>query len=46
MDHGRVRNASFTDYIIPTALDMPEVAIQALVEDPRAGRPVRSKGCR
>jgi CO/xanthine dehydrogenase Mo-binding subunit len=44
MDGGRLRNASFTDYIIPTALDMPEVAIQALVEVPEPGAPFGAKG--
>jgi CO/xanthine dehydrogenase Mo-binding subunit len=44
MDHGRVCNASFTDYIIPTALDMPEVAVQALVEIPEPGAPFGAKG--
>jgi len=44
MDGGRLRNASFTDYIIPTALDMPEVVIQALVEVPEPGAPFGAKG--
>jgi xanthine dehydrogenase D subunit len=44
MDGGRLRNASFTDYIIPTALDMPEVTVQALVEVPEPGAPFGAKG--
>ena len=36
LDHGRVRNPSFTDYVIPTALDMPPVHIAALIEAARA----------
>jgi xanthine dehydrogenase D subunit len=44
LDGGRLRNASFTDYIIPTALDMPEVTIQALIEEPEPGAPFGAKG--
>jgi CO/xanthine dehydrogenase Mo-binding subunit len=44
MDRGVVRNASFTDYLIPTALDMPDVAIAALVEEPEPGAPFGAKG--
>jgi len=39
MDHGRVCNALLHRHIIPTALDMPEVAVQALVEIPEPGAP-------
>ena len=34
LDKGRVRNPSFTDYLIPTALDMPDVVVAGLVTDP------------
>ena len=44
VDNGVVRNASFTDYLIPTALDMPDVAIAALVEEPEPGAPFGAKG--
>jgi CO/xanthine dehydrogenase Mo-binding subunit len=44
LDHGLVRNPSFTDYIIPTALDMPEVKIAALIEEPEPGAPMGAKG--
>ncbi len=44
LDHGRPRNASFTDYIIPTALDMPAVHIQALIEQREPGAPLGAKG--
>jgi len=44
LDHGRVRNPSFTDYIIPTALDMPPVRIAALIEEPEPGAPMGAKG--
>ncbi|MGH9296101.1 MAG: xanthine dehydrogenase subunit D, partial [Acidimicrobiales bacterium] len=41
---GLVRNPSFTDYLIPTALDMPVVRIEALVEEPEPGAPFGAKG--
>jgi CO/xanthine dehydrogenase Mo-binding subunit len=44
VDHGKVRNASFTDYLIPTALDMPTVTIAALIEEPEPGAPFGAKG--
>ncbi len=40
---GRVRNPSFTDYLIPTALDMPEV-LATLIEQPEPGAPFGAKG--
>jgi xanthine dehydrogenase D subunit len=40
---GRIRNPSFTDYLIPTALDMPEV-VASLVEQPEPGAPFGAKG--
>jgi xanthine dehydrogenase D subunit len=43
VDDGVVRNASFTDYLIPTALDMPTVDI-ALIEEPEPGAPFGAKG--
>lgn len=42
--NGRVRNASFTDYLIPTTLDMPTVTIAALIEEPEPGAPFGAKG--
>lgn len=44
LDRGRIRNASFTDYLIPTALDMPTVTIAALIEEPEPGAPFGAKG--
>jgi len=44
LDNGKVRNPSFTDYIIPTALDMPVVTIQAFIEQPEPGSPLGAKG--
>jgi xanthine dehydrogenase D subunit len=44
LDKGKVRNPSFTDYVIPTALDMPPVHIAALIEEPEPGSPMGAKG--
>lgn len=43
LDEGRVRNASFTDYLIPTALDAPTVDA-VLIEEPEPGAPFGAKG--
>ncbi|MDQ6614256.1 MAG: xanthine dehydrogenase subunit D [Actinomycetota bacterium] len=40
---GRILNPSFTDYLIPTALDMPEVTA-TLIEEPEPGAPFGAKG--
>ena len=40
---GRVRNASFTDYLLPTMLDMPDV-VAALIEEPDPHAPLGAKG--
>lgn len=40
---GKIRNASFTDYLIPTILDMPSVR-SVLVEEPEPGAPYGAKG--
>jgi len=39
----KVRNASFTDYLIPTILDMPTV-VSDLIEEPEPGVPFGAKG--
>ena len=43
LDGGRVKNPSFTDYLIPTTLDMPEV-VATLVEEPEPDAPYGAKG--
>ena len=43
LEDGRMRNPSFTDYLIPTALDVPEV-ITEFVEVPEPGAPYGVKG--
>jgi CO/xanthine dehydrogenase Mo-binding subunit len=40
---GRIANASFTDYLIPTMLDMPPV-VTVLIEDPEPDVPYGAKG--
>jgi CO/xanthine dehydrogenase Mo-binding subunit len=40
---GLITNASFTDYLIPTTLDMPPV-VSELVEDPEPDAPYGAKG--
>src|SRR5207237_869719 len=40
---GLIANASFTDYLIPTALDVPPI-VSALVEDPEPDAPYGLKG--
>jgi xanthine dehydrogenase D subunit len=40
---GLIRNASFTDYLIPTILDMPPV-VSTLIEEPEPGVPYGAKG--
>jgi len=41
---GRILNPSFTDYLLPTALDMPPVEIAALIEQPEPNAPFGAKG--
>ncbi|HLG09393.1 MAG TPA: molybdopterin cofactor-binding domain-containing protein [Gaiellaceae bacterium] len=43
LEDGHVRNGSFTDYLIPTALDVPPVIAQ-FVEVPEPGAPYGVKG--
>ena len=40
---GRIRNPSFTDYLLPTALDAPDV-VATLVEEPDPQAPLGAKG--
>jgi xanthine dehydrogenase D subunit len=40
---GRIRNASFTDYLLPTMLDMPQV-VMSLIEEPEPLAPLGAKG--
>jgi CO/xanthine dehydrogenase Mo-binding subunit len=45
VDHGEIRNPSFTDYLIPTILDMPPMRIEVLERpDPHAPYGLRGVG--
>jgi xanthine dehydrogenase D subunit len=43
LQHGVIRNPSFTDYLLPTFLDMPPVVTE-IVEEPEPGAPMGVKG--
>ena len=43
LDGGRIRNPSFTDYLLPTFLDVPAV-LATLVEEPDPMAPLGAKG--
>jgi CO/xanthine dehydrogenase Mo-binding subunit len=43
LQDGRMRNPSFTDYLLPTALDAPEV-VARFVEEPEPMAPLGAKG--
>ena len=43
IDQGRVRNPSFTDYLLPTALDAPRVDA-VFIEEPEPMAPLGAKG--
>ena len=39
-----IRVSSFTDYLLPTSLEMPPVEIAALIEQPEPNAPFGAKG--
>jgi xanthine dehydrogenase D subunit len=43
VDDGVIRNPSFTDYLLPTIADMPEV-LATCIEQPEPGAPLGAKG--
>jgi CO/xanthine dehydrogenase Mo-binding subunit len=43
LDGGSIRNPSFTDYLIPTILDVPPI-VSVFVEQPEPGAPYGAKG--
>ncbi|MDN5858291.1 MAG: xanthine dehydrogenase subunit D [Pseudonocardia sp.] len=43
VEGGKIRNPSFTDYLLPTPLDMPPV-VQTWIEQPERGAPYGAKG--
>ena len=44
LDQGRVINDNFTDYVIPSSMDTPEVAESILVEKPYRNSAFGAKG--
>ncbi len=44
VEAGLMRNPSFTDYLIPTALDLPDLQVAAVIEEPEPGAPFGAKG--
>jgi CO/xanthine dehydrogenase Mo-binding subunit len=40
---GKMRNPSFTDYLLPTALDAPDVLV-SMIEEPEPQAPLGAKG--
>ena len=43
LDKGKMRNPSFTDYLLPTALDAPKV-VAVMIEEPEPQAPLGAKG--
>lgn len=43
LENGKVRNPSFTDYLLPTALDAPAV-VAVMIEEPEPQAPLGAKG--
>jgi xanthine dehydrogenase D subunit len=43
IEGGRIRNPSFTDYLLPTSLDAPQV-VATLIEEPDPQAPLGAKG--
>ncbi len=43
LDNGKMRNPSFTDYLLPTALDAPDV-VAIMIEEPEPQAPLGAKG--
>jgi xanthine dehydrogenase D subunit len=43
LENGKVRNPSFTDYLLPTALDAPTV-VAVMIEEPEPQAPLGAKG--
>ena len=43
LENGKMRNPSFTDYLLPTALDAPKV-VAIMIEEPEPQAPLGAKG--
>mgnify|MGYP001169438161 FL=1 len=44
LTNGKIANANFTDYLLPTAMDTPPIEIAAFIEQPEPGAPFGAKG--
>jgi CO/xanthine dehydrogenase Mo-binding subunit len=44
IERGAIRNASFTDYLLPIAPDLPTLSVAAVIEEPEPGAPFGAKG--
>jgi CO/xanthine dehydrogenase Mo-binding subunit len=46
LEGGHIKNPSFTDYLIPTSFDLPELRVAAIIEEPEPhlGAPFGAKG--
>ena len=44
LNNGKIANANFTDYLLPTAMDTPPIKIASLIEQPEPGAPFGAKG--
>ena len=44
LENGKIQNANFTDYLLPTAMDTPSIEIAALIEEPEPNAPFGAKG--
>tara|TARA_Y100000739_G_scaffold226138_1_gene233172 strand:- start:426 stop:1625 length:1200 start_codon:yes stop_codon:yes gene_type:complete len=44
LDNGKIVNANFTDYLLPTSMDTPPIKIASLIEQSEPGAPFGAKG--
>ena len=44
LDSGKIVNANFTDYLLPTSMDTPPIKIASLIEQSEPGAPFGAKG--
>ena len=44
LDKGKIVNANFTDYLLPTSMDTPPIKIASLIEQSEPGAPFGAKG--
>ena len=44
LNNGKILNANFTDYLLPTSMDIPPIKIASLIEQSEPGAPFGAKG--